>query len=285
MACEPITDALADLEGFARQGLGSFEVAELALDHAEVAGLGRDEELVALAADERETLGHPRSRFGQVAGDLCPDAEKMEGVRSTRFVVRGGADIERLMGKPPSRRDIGAQRDPGEPAECLGGQGSVRDAATDRQGVGEEGRSALVIARPERHEAGVEQRPSAEGGVALAARQHAIEDGGAIIEPALRDPVPIHGVDESERVVGSVRLDEPVDGSDDRGVTGLQGRERGVGTGARESRAEVLRDMQQIDRGPLVHRHPSHRVGAPSPDFRPFGVMVYPLARADIAQR
>ena len=65
------------------------------------------------------TLGHPRSRLGQVAGDLRPDAEKMEGVRSTRFIVRGGADIERLMGKTPSRRDIGAQRDPREPAECL----------------------------------------------------------------------------------------------------------------------------------------------------------------------
>ena len=85
---ELVADALTDLEGLPRERLGRIKVPELPLDHAEVAGLRSDQELVAGCPDERQPLGHPVAGFRQVAGDLGADAEEVQRVRSPGFVRR-----------------------------------------------------------------------------------------------------------------------------------------------------------------------------------------------------
>ena len=74
-----------DLQRLAGERLGGVEVAELALDHAEIGGLGGDQEFVASRADERQPLRHPVARLGQVAGDLGADAEEVERVRAPQL--------------------------------------------------------------------------------------------------------------------------------------------------------------------------------------------------------
>ena len=157
---ELVADASADDQRLAIQLRGGLEVPELTLDHAEVGRLGGHEEVVAERADQRQALGHPAPRLGQVAGDLGADSEQMKGVRASGFVPGRLAHLERLMREPPAFGHVSPQRHPAESTERLRDHGRVVQPTGELERPAEERPGPIVVPHPERHEAGVEVRPS-----------------------------------------------------------------------------------------------------------------------------
>ena len=164
-----------------------------------------------MRADDRQPLGHPVASLGQVASDLGADAQEMERVRAPWLVIRGVADRERLGGETATLRHVRAERDAGETAQRLRRQGCVLEAAARLEGVAEEHRRPLVVAHPERHEAGVELCPPTQESVPARGGEDAIEPPRALLEALLGDPEPVQGVRQAHRLVRSVGLDEPVE--------------------------------------------------------------------------
>src|SRR5207249_11634766 len=114
---EVVAAAVGDLEGLANQHFRVVEVAELPLDHAEVAGLRRDQPVVSLLAHERQPLAHPVPSLAEVSGDLRPDAEEMERIRPSGDVPRPIAQSERLAPESSGLGDVGSERDSNDTAE------------------------------------------------------------------------------------------------------------------------------------------------------------------------
>ena len=161
---ELVAGPCLDLQRLAGERLGGVELAELAFDHAQVGGLGRDQELVVGLADEREPLGHPAAGLEQVARELGADAEQVERIGATTFVVGGVAHCERLCGEPPCLGHVRPERHAGETAKRLGRQRRVVEPSPGLEGLAEQLRCARVVPHPERHHAGVRERPCREGG-------------------------------------------------------------------------------------------------------------------------
>ena len=143
--------------------------------------------------------------------DLGTDSEQMERVGATRLVIRGVAHGECLAGEPPTLGDVRAQGHAGESAERLRGQRRIAQARPDLERLPEQLRRALVVAHPERHEAGVEDGLAAEERVATRRCEDAIEPDRAFGEPLLGDPEPIERVREAEGLVRAAGVDEPGD--------------------------------------------------------------------------
>ena len=77
-----------------------FEIAELALDHAEVACLGSDHCGIANRPHQRQALRHPLTGLAQIARDLGTDAQDMKGVRPSVLVAGRLAHLESLLHVP-----------------------------------------------------------------------------------------------------------------------------------------------------------------------------------------
>src|SRR4030095_11998575 len=81
-------------------------VAELALDHAEIARLRADRGEVARLARERDPLGHQGASLLEVAGHLRRHGEDMHRVAPSDPVRRAFGDLECLAAEPAGFLDV-----------------------------------------------------------------------------------------------------------------------------------------------------------------------------------
>jgi hypothetical protein len=207
------------------------EVPELPFHHAEVRGLGRNQELVPASAHHGQALGHPVTRFPQVAGDLGTDAQQVERIRAAGFVIRRLADRQRFRSQPPTLNDIRAQCHARQATQGLRDHRSILEFATDLQPATEMRRRGIVIAHPERHEAGEVVGRSPPTHVTAAGLQDPVEPLGAFSKGLLRDPVPIHRDGQPQRLIDPALVQEPRHGGQQLLVAPLELRECGLAIG------------------------------------------------------
>ena len=157
---EPVAGALADLRApRAPSASAVVEVAQLALDHARGCSLRmRPGTQLPIAADERQPLRHPVAGLGQVAGHLGTDA-RAGGARSIVRVrrprLRSPSSASRASRRPSATSVRSATR--ARPPSACEISERIAEPAADLEGPVEAARGAVVVAHPERHEAGVEE--------------------------------------------------------------------------------------------------------------------------------
>ncbi|HYY78696.1 MAG TPA: hypothetical protein VFD04_05855 [Actinomycetes bacterium] len=180
-----VAASLRDPERLDGQLLGAGEVAELALDHAQVGGLRADRAVVAELPGELDPLGHEHARLLQVAPHLRGDPQDVQRVGASVLVVGALDRLERLLAqRPRPAQVVVAQGQPRQAAQRHRGRGPVAQLAHQVQAGFLEGARLLVRSLPEGQHPALVQRGGAQAVVGRGGRQGAVQPPAPGGDPA-----------------------------------------------------------------------------------------------------
>jgi hypothetical protein len=212
------------VDRLARELLGSVEIAELPLHHAQVRRLGPHDERVALTLRRGQPLPDHLACALEVARHLKSGAEHVHRARPPGVVVRQvSRELEGFAEQADRLSGIGVERDTREPRQRQRLERGVVQRGCQAERLAEALSRPVVLAAPE-HEVAMSVQRQGAGGVGLTRWSEQPTEPCVTVGDAVRpQPERDQRVRELAACAGLAAVEVPLQCSLDVGVTGLDG--------------------------------------------------------------